>query len=1220
VGRVISDDAKGGVITSLDIRHRRPADNWWGVAGITLSAAALNTSWYIFSDSNSAYRITELNPIFSCLAPGQAHEIYATTLTAAQMDWASVTAGTTQMLDDYIGLDYNDTQSATNSFTSTINVELGNTLISNVPAIYMQQYNTLGSTAFPVGILQQSGTIIMVALVNDNFLTGFRPDKIFNYEMMVPVPPGTNTMKYYLYADPYDECPEGAGELSLPGNIHGWVTDNSTGAFLENALVSVSNKIYITGADGFYNMTGIPADEYYVISIKTGFGNYVNNVTIEANESTEHNISMSLVYDESLTGTGPGIGTGVGPGEDSLGTKTKSDVGPGPGIGPGIGPFIERPEDIGKPFFMSLNALKKRLRLENFFTEHLLIFSFAKEPVTANVRIVGDAAEIVDLSTTEVTIEPNQYANITVRGYGTKYGVFNGKIEVTGDINDSLPVEITVSDEERLPVEALLINLQALTRRPLPGNRFKFSVNLQNLLIDEAYDVRLDYYIRGVDAETANNSMYIGNDTVAIRTSQTLIKDTVIPGEWTKGDYFLIVEARYFDQESRTSTIVEVFEPIQNYKVFGLVELWKMLIGLLILTTIIGIIIYIRHEINKKKRYHVKLEYSLLPKKGPRSLYVGKIAETENDTYFDMDKLTVHSIIAGSTGGGKSISAQVVIEEALLKNVAVIVFDPTAQWTGMLRKCADEKMFQFYPRFHMTKKDAKAFSGNIRAIKNPKEKIDLMKYWKPGEIQVITTSTLDPRGMDIFVANTVRTVFKSNLQEYRGLRYMMVYDEVHRLLPKFGGSGEGFVQIERACREFRKWGIGVMLISQVLADFVGQIKANINTEIQMKTRDEGDLQRIETKYGKSYVQELVKSPVGSGMVQNSDWNRGQPYYVQFRPIIHSVIRLSDAELDQYNKYNGIVEDLSYQLDQLEEIGKDVFDMRLELKLSVDKIKQGGFNMVEIYLEGLKPRIDKLWKELGKTPKVKELELVSDSELNAAVEEAKKESEKAKAKEVVAGEAAVKALGINDDVPGDKMLTLCNGTLVIKLKALLDEVNVLKDEDFVKHVNAEKNDFSVWIRDAYKNDKWADISDQILAKADYVKFLELLYEGKEKDFKVTVKREKPFTTKKQEVKPPEAKPEDAKQAEAKPADVKAVDIKTAEAKPAETKPADVKPVETKTVEAKTVDAKPIGTKQEAKPEEKKEDVKTESVKAEASVSKDERQEANQKKEESVIVAK
>ena len=35
------------------------------------------------------------------------------------------------------------------------------------------------------------------------------------------------------------------------------------------------------------------------------------------------------------------------------------------------------------------------------------------------------------------------------------------------------------------------------------------------------------------------------------------------------------------------------------------------------------------------------------------------------------------------------------------------------------------------------------------------EVIDIAKYCKPGEIQIFTTNTLDPKDYDIFVANTI---------------------------------------------------------------------------------------------------------------------------------------------------------------------------------------------------------------------------------------------------------------------------------------------------------------------------------------------------------------------------------------------------------------------------------------------------------------------------------
>ena len=189
--------------------------------------------------------------------------------------------------------------------------------------------------------------------------------------------------------------------------------------------------------------------------------------------------------------------------------------------------------------------------------------------------------------------------------------------------------------------------------------------------------------------------------------------------------------------------------------------------------------------------------------------------------YLDPHRLTTHAIVAGATGGGKSISAQVIIEEALKQDIAVLVFDPTAQWSGMLRKNEDKKMFAYYPPFGMKPTDARGFPGNIRAVKDPRQIIEVEKYFQPGHIQIFTLNKLQPKDMDIFVANVIRGIFESDPKEYPTLRTLLVFDEVHRLLPKFGGSGEGFVQIERACREFRKWGYGVMLVSQVLSDFYG---------------------------------------------------------------------------------------------------------------------------------------------------------------------------------------------------------------------------------------------------------------------------------------------------------------------------------------------------------------------------------------------------------------
>ena len=79
--------------------------------------------------------------------------------------------------------------------------------------------------------------------------------------------------------------------------------------------------------------------------------------------------------------------------------------------------------------------------------------------------------------------------------------------------------------------------------------------------------------------------------------------------------------------------------------------------------------------------------------------------------------------------------------------------------------------------------------------------------------------------------------------------------------------------------------------------------------------------------------------------------------------------------------------LEYQLEQLEQLKIDVFDLKLELKLALDKVKSGNFNMVDIYIEGLKPRLNGLWQQTGRTPKKKEIQLVSENEINECIAQA-----------------------------------------------------------------------------------------------------------------------------------------------------------------------------------------------------------------------------------------
>jgi hypothetical protein len=170
----------------------------------------------------------------------------------------------------------------------------------------------------------------------------------------------------------------------------------------------------------------------------------------------------------------------------------------------------------------------------------------------------------------------------------------------------------------------------------------------------------------------------------------------------------------------------------------------------------------------------------------------------------------------------------------------------------------------------------------------------------------------------------------------------------------------------------------------------------------MRTRYEGDLERIARKYGKIVEEGVIKAATGTGMIMNSEYNHGRPYFVSFRPLLHQVTRLSEDELEKYVKYDKKLEYLRFLVNFLKEKGVDVFDIETELELCDSKLMEGSFDVIDIYLESLEPRIYKEFERRGwKRPEFTK-EKVERRELEEMIEKGKKERRKFTKKEQAKG--------------------------------------------------------------------------------------------------------------------------------------------------------------------------------------------------------------------------
>jgi hypothetical protein len=619
------------------------------------------------------------------------------------------------------------------------------------------------------------------------------------------------------------------------------------------------------------------------------------------------------------------------------------------------------------PLSLSTNTIEVRLYPGEYQIVSLGIMNNKNENTTIKLGVEGDIWPYVLFEKDTFSIGPGGTYDANIKFYTlptTIPGIYNGNIIVTsGNITKKVAVIMRVEYKSE---KLLDIKVDTITKDVYPGDRMKYLVTLYNLGLTKKVDVFINYTVRSVENDTIISKT---GETVALETSLSFDRNIIIPNDTPTGIYVIEAIAAYEDKRATSIASFNVVKPFWLIPfLWSILTNWITYVVLFILIPALYLIKKLYEKLRMKRVYKARyvrpVDLNKLPKKG---LLVGKIAETNIDAYIDPDDLTTHLIVAGGTGSGKSVSAMVVSEELLKKGVPVIVFDPTAQWTGFIRPCTDNKMLNLYRKFRIKKEEARAFKGTIIQITDPFMKVEIEKFIKKGEITVLALNKLTPNQLDYFVRKTIDYMFTISWPESRELKLLIVYDEVHRLLPKYAKrkvsalEGGGYIALERGVREFRKWGIGLVMISQVLLDFKGAIRAVIATEAQLRTKYEGDINRIKTKYGWQYSAAIPKLEVGTGLVQNPAYNNGKPWFISFRPLLHDTFRITDEELATYDKFKKDIEDLRSKIEELKRKKIDTYDMELEVNLAEEKTKTGQLRMAETYIESVKTRIETIGK-------------------------------------------------------------------------------------------------------------------------------------------------------------------------------------------------------------------------------------------------------------------
>lgn len=262
----------------------------------------------------------------------------------------------------------------------------------------------------------------------------------------------------------------------------------------------------------------------------------------------------------------------------------------------------------------------------------------------------------------------------------------------------------------------------------------------------------------------------------------------------------------------------------------------------------------------------------------------------------------VHVYISGTTGGGKSFLARVLIEEAAAHpSLSILVLDPRNQSIGLLVAEDRPKILQQYDGFGMKPERAHGFPFNYfapglsYAAPLPKSLASLAEGRS-----IVSFKGLEDSRRCAMAGEILDAVFEAcNAQESESPRLLILVDEAQlftrKRLDESAKQAAGRVEraLDRIAREGRKFGIVLALVSQTMKDFgyeLASIRQMTTTKIFLRNSDR------EIEYASDIIGDgrlLVQLPTGTALVHNANWGVVR---LRVRPPYSKVFELGEADV------------------------------------------------------------------------------------------------------------------------------------------------------------------------------------------------------------------------------------------------------------------------------------------------------------------------------------
>lgn len=311
-------------------------------------------------------------------------------------------------------------------------------------------------------------------------------------------------------------------------------------------------------------------------------------------------------------------------------------------------------------------------------------------------------------------------------------------------------------------------------------------------------------------------------------------------------------------------------------------------------------------------------------------LYIGHIYGTDIKVYASHNNLMKHSLfVCGQKGSGKSYFVGVLLEELIKKGMPIVVIDPHGEYVFTEpNNNQDEKqlfsVFEVSPRNYSSSYIQFSFDKKINPLSNAEITIKHLrndKFYKNFVVKEGQISVFNLRGVERKDQINVVSTLVDRLFELRKIReippFFLVIEEAHEMCPQKHGSHPSGDVIKNFSSEGRKFGAGLIVITQRPARISKDVITPMQNFAVMKVgwKNDKDVIQQSVMDADLYMDIIDRLPVGVSYIAGMTT---VPLLVKIR--VRETRHFGDAiQIDSYlfkNKEKIKIENIQKQIDKL----------------------------------------------------------------------------------------------------------------------------------------------------------------------------------------------------------------------------------------------------------------------------------------------------------------